>query len=113
MKNITLFFIIALFISGKAAAQNLPHWLTDEERMQLPSYLLRSDGSRGTDPPDFTPRASAEWEEIQGLMITWTDYIPVLKEIVADIQDQCIVYIVCTDSNTVISSLTSDNIPLT
>ncbi len=114
MKKITTLFILFLsLLSGKISSQNLPHWLTDEERLQLPYYLLRNDGIRGTDPPAFVPRASAEWEEIQGLTITWVDYIPILKQIVDYAQEECTVYIVCTDSNTVKNSLTSAGIPLT
>ncbi|MBA2423292.1 MAG: hypothetical protein H0V61_08720, partial [Chitinophagales bacterium] len=70
-KTTTLFFLLLSLLSGTAFSQNLPHWLTEEERLQLPNYLLRNDGIRGTDPPSFVPRASAEWEEIQGLTITW------------------------------------------
>ena len=112
-KFILLSLICSLSFSLKTFAQNLPHWLTDEERSQLPSYLLRDNTIRSTDPPDFVPRASAEWEEIQGLLITWTSYTSILKQIVAAIQDECTVYIVCSDSNTVINALTSDGIPTT
>ncbi len=114
MKKITTIFILFLsLLSGKTFSQGLPHWLTKEERLQLPNYLLRNDGIRGTDPPSFVPRASAEWEEIQGLTITWVDYIPILKQIVDYAQEECIVYIVCSDSTSVKNSLTSSTIPLT
>jgi agmatine/peptidylarginine deiminase len=76
-------------------------------------YLLRSDGIRGTDPPAWQPRAMAEWEEIQGLLITWTSYTSILKQIVDYAQEECVVYIVCSDSNSVINTLTSSGIPLT
>ena len=94
-------------------AQNLPHWMTEEERSLIPSYMLNLEGVRDITPPDFTPRASAEWEEIQGLTITWTSYTSILKPIVDAAQEECIVYIVCTDSNSVKNSLTSSGIPLT
>jgi agmatine/peptidylarginine deiminase len=87
--------------------------MTDDERSQLPSYLVPNEGIRDISPPDFTPRSSAEWEEIEGLVITWTSYTSILKPIVDAAQEECNVYIVCTDSNSVKSSLTSSGIPLT
>ncbi|MBK9730941.1 MAG: agmatine deiminase family protein [Chitinophagaceae bacterium] len=114
MKKIfPLLFLILIFSSGKMIAQNLPHWMTEEERALLPSYLINTEGIRDITPPDFTPRASAEWEEIQGLTITWTSYTTILKAIVDAAQEECVVYIVCTDSNSVKNSLTSSGIPLT
>lgn len=114
MRTLTLpLFAVLCFIAGKSFCQDLPHWLTNDERAQIPSFLSRSETIRGTDPPDFTPRASSEWEELQGLVITWTSYTSILKQIVDDAQEECTVYIVCTDSATVINSLTSGGIPLT
>ncbi|MEO6166724.1 MAG: agmatine deiminase family protein [Chitinophagales bacterium] len=106
-------FFFFLFSAGKINAQNLPHWMTDEERALLPSYLINTEGVRDINPPAFTPRASAEWEEIQGLVVTWTSYTPILKLIVDAAQEECKVYIVCTDSNSVKNTLTSSGIPLT
>src|SRR4030095_13980972 len=114
MNKVYFFCLLLSFTSiTHVFSQNLPHWMTDEERALLPSYLSRSDGIRDIVIPDFKPRTSAEWEEIQALMITWTTYTSILKPIVAAAQQECIVYIVCTDSNSVKSSLTSSGIPLT
>ncbi|HUM46492.1 MAG TPA: agmatine deiminase family protein [Chitinophagales bacterium] len=112
-KLFLLGFFVALFSAGKITAQDLPHWMTEEERALLPSYLINTEGIRDINPPAFTPRASAEWEEIQGLTITWTSYTSILKPIVDAAQEECKVYIVCTDSNSVKSSLASSGIPLT
>lgn len=114
MKNHYLIVLGFLFLfSGKLTAQDLPHWMTEEERALIPSYMQNREGIRDITPPDFTPRAPAEWEEIQGLTITWTSYTSILKPIVDAAQEECIVYIVCTDSNSVKNSLTSSGIPLT
>lgn len=114
MKNHYLIVLgLLLLFSGKLTAQDLPHWMTEEERAMIPSYMLNREGIRDITPPDFTPRAPAEWEEIQGLTITWTSYTSILKPIVDAAQEECIVYIVCTDSNSVKNSLTSSGIPLT
>lgn len=72
-----LLFLLAL----KTQAQDLPHWLTQEEQQLVPTYLQNYGNTlRGTDPPTFTPRAMAEWEEISGLLITWTSYTPILRQ---------------------------------
>lgn len=114
MKNLRHLILLLCIISAhNIAAQNLPHWMTDEERAMLPSYLINTEGIRDVNPPDYTPRTAAEWEEIQGLTITWTSYISILKPIVAAAQQECTVYIVCSDSNSVKNSLTSAGIPLT
>ncbi len=86
--------------------------MTDEEKLLLPTYLQNQSMLRGTDPPAFKPRAMAEWEEISGLMVTWTDYVSIVRQIVDIAQKECTVYIVCSDSESVKSNLTSNGIPL-
>jgi agmatine/peptidylarginine deiminase len=54
----------------------------------------------------------AEWEEIEYLVLTWTQYIPVLRDIVKHAQAQCKILIVCSDSSQVINYLSARNIPL-
>ncbi len=96
------------------SAQNLPHRLTDWERQLLPSYQhLTNPDSRGiVTPPTSDVRAMAEWEEIDGLVITWTSYIPILRQIVDYAQEECIVHIVCSDSNSVKSNLQNNGVGL-
>ncbi|MEZ5014720.1 MAG: agmatine deiminase family protein [Chitinophagales bacterium] len=64
------------------------------------------------EPPVSAVRASAEWEEIDALMVTWTSYIATVREIVRYAREECKVYIICSDSNSVKSDLTSHDIPL-
>lgn len=113
IKVYTLPILLLFFAAEKVFSQDLPHWMTDDERSQLSTYVIPNEGIRDVSPPDFTPRSSAEWEEIQGLNITWTSYTSILKPIVAAAQKECTVYITCTDSNSVKSSLNSAGIPLT
>lgn len=114
MKKLILLLLITLVCNSiKVYAQNLPHWITEEERSLLPTYLINTEGVRDVNPPAFLPRTAAEWEEIQGLVITWTSYTSILKPIVAAAQLECKVYIVCSDSNSVKNTLTSAGIPLT
>ncbi|RMG61203.1 MAG: hypothetical protein D6722_19995 [Bacteroidetes bacterium] len=55
----------------------------------------------------------AEWEEIEYLVVTWTQYIPVLRDIVRYAQEEAKVLIICSDSNAVRDYLSLRNIPLT
>ncbi|HYV93120.1 MAG TPA: agmatine deiminase family protein [Chitinophagales bacterium] len=105
--------LILFLVTTKTQAQDLPHWLTQEEQLLLPTYLQNHGNTlRGTDPPTFTPRAMAEWEEISGLLITWTSYTPILRQIVEIAQPECTVYIVCSDSNSVKTNLTNNGISI-
>ncbi len=54
----------------------------------------------------------AEWEEVQGIIVAWTSYTPIIRQIVDYAQDEGLVYIVCSDSNSVKTYLTSGGVPL-
>lgn len=103
---------LSLLISN-AFAQDLPHRMDAGEQAAMPAYLQALTPEGIVTPPSSPVRASAEWEEIDALMITWTSYTSVLKEIVRHAQDQARVVIVCTDSTTVKNYLTSNSVPLT
>jgi len=53
----------------------------------------------------------AEWEEFQGVLITWTSYTGILSQMVKYMQQECYVYIVCSDSNSVKNTLTNNGVP--
>jgi agmatine/peptidylarginine deiminase len=65
-----------------------------------------------TTPPVAPPRTMAEWEELEGLMVTWTSYPAILTEIVRAALQQTTVYIVCSDSMVVRNTLTVAAVPL-
>src|ERR1043166_667253 len=109
-----LFSFVA--ITGFSFAQNDSHRLSEKEKAAMPAYLrnLPQHSPAGfTNPPSSAVRASAEWEEIDALIITWTSYTSILREIVRAAQTETKVIIVCSDSNTVKNSLTGSGIPLT
>ncbi len=54
----------------------------------------------------------AEWEELQGVIITWTSFTSILRQIVDYAQEECTVYIICSDSNSVKSYLQAGGVPL-
>jgi agmatine/peptidylarginine deiminase len=106
--------ILVFFTFSPAYSQNrsLPHFLTDEEKLLLNSYTPPFYPAEVTDPPPYPVRAMAEWEELQGLMITWTQFTSILAQIIDYAQEDVTVYIVCSDSNSVINYLTNQQIPL-
>jgi agmatine/peptidylarginine deiminase len=64
-------------------------------------------------PPPTPVRTMAEWEELSAVQITWTSFLPILRQIVDYAQDECLVYIICSDSNSVKSYLQGGGVPLT
>lgn len=117
MKKTILLLPALLLIATGAFSQNenLPKGFTQAEleMMQQGKYTPPVDMLGSTNPPSSPVRNVAEWEEMQAVAITWTTYTSVLKDIVKAAQKECVVYIICTDSNSVRSYLTSNSVPLT
>ena len=115
MKYIFLSFLLLAVFCGNILSQDLPKGLTPEEALIYDSYIKSYiPPLTGDDPnPPFSPvRTMAEWEEFSAVQITWTSYTSILAQMVDYIQDECLVLIVCTDSNSVKSQLTSYGVPL-
>ncbi len=108
-KLLLLLFILPLSI---ALSQDLPNYLTDHEKELLKNYNNPIFNEGFITPPLKAVRTSAEWEELQGILITWTSFTSILRQIVDYAQEEGIVYIVCSDSNSVKSYLTSGSVPL-
>ena len=89
------------------AAQDLPHTLAPSERALIPAYRASrgADGRGISTPPPFAARTMAEWEEVESLVITWTSYTGILKQIVRAAKEECEVIIVCSDPSQVSSVL--------
>lgn len=103
---LTLTFCLPFF------AQDLPRYLTEEEKQLLKTYQPPKSNFGFLTPPSKPVRTMAEWEELDGILITWASYTTILRQIVDYAQDEGLVYIVCTDSNSVKSFLTSGGVPL-
>jgi agmatine deiminase len=106
MLRILTLLVIGLFINAaEIAAQNgLPRGLTDEERRMLHQNNglgIEFFNTRGIEtPPDFPAlRTMAEWEEIQALCISWTSYPTILKNIVRNAKNECLVIILTENAN--------------
>ncbi len=110
MKN--LLPILLLFTTALVSAQSLPHKFAPGEKAAMPFYLQCRVASANAilTPPTSMVRTIGEWEELQGLTLTWTSYQSILKEIVRAAKEETRVYIVCNNPATVISYLATNNI---
>lgn len=102
-----LFCLLCVFCS-QSVSQDLPHQMTLQERLSLPGYAAAKKGQSGMltiTPPSSPVRTIGEWEELQGLLITWTSYTTMLRQIVASAKTETRVYIVTNNAASVISTL--------
>jgi len=111
MKNIFIGLSIFIISPGLLNAQELPHKMTDEESVLWQSYIPYSNPSF-SDPPVLPVRGMAEWEELEGVIITWTSFQSILRQIVDSAQDEGKVFIICTDSNSVKTYLQAGGVPI-
>jgi agmatine/peptidylarginine deiminase len=105
----TVLFI--LIITQNFFPQDLPHWMTEEELMMLEKYGYPSYDFLSS-PPPLPVRGMAEWEELRGIIITWTGFTYILRQIVDYAQEEGRVFIICSDSNSVKSYLQAGGVPL-
>lgn len=116
MKNKLLLFLAFLFFQNIITqAQNdeiLPRGFSKKELLEMSNDQFRSPGGTNfLDPPPGEVRAMAEWEELQGLVISWTgngNIKDILEEIIRHAKEEVEVYIVCSSSAVVINQLPSD-----
>ena len=109
--KLTLTILFLFLIAQNFYSQDLPHWMTDEESILWQKYDYPLN-SLFTDPPAFPVRGMAEWEELQGVIITWTSFQSILRQIVDYAQEEGKVFIICSDSNSVKNYLQSGGVPL-
>jgi agmatine/peptidylarginine deiminase len=109
MKKILLTYFVLIAAICNSYSQNLPHIMTDQEKLLLPAYNQQRISSPNSllsiTPPSSPVRTIGEWEELQGLLITWAQFTPMLKEIVRAAKLETRVYIVCSSAQTVINYL--------
>lgn len=103
--------LFAFLFLTSISAQDLPKQMTEEEKIIWQTYSPTFNPELST-PPPAPVRTMAEWEELQGIIITWTSQQAILREIVRAAQYECTVYIVCSDSNTVRNYLVNGGVPL-
>jgi agmatine deiminase len=119
MKKHLLLFTALCFIFKMNAQQDLPKDFAPGEKEKMEEYLnnIRNSQQKSlfvTPPPYTKLRNAAEWEEISTLNITWTgSFTSHHRDIIKAAQLECVVTIICTDSNNVKSNLTTNSVPLT
>jgi len=105
---------VTCFVSTTSG--QLPHKLAPHEESRIDSYReSRSDlqpSRQATSFPGSNLRTRAEWEQVQALMVTYTSYEPVVREIIRAAQKETLVMVVCDDSNQVKTELQNNNIPI-
>jgi agmatine deiminase len=110
MKTIFTFLFFLVFIKI-TFSQDLPNWMTEQESFLWQNYK-HPVNPLFSNPPPSSVRGIAEWEELQGLIITWTQFPLILRQIVDYAQEEGKVFIICSDSNSVKSYLQSGGVPL-
>jgi agmatine deiminase len=116
MKKILPILAFLSFTISFAQEKILPRWLTPEEVPLIDDYKNSFNAStRGiTTPPTGSEiRTPGEWEEMQAIVITWTSFPSIHRQLVQYIQQECEVWIVTTDSNAVKNNITSNGGNLT
>lgn len=115
---VVMAFISNLSIGQIISEPFLPKDFAPGEKEKMGEYLnithnQRSSNVITTPPIGSAIRTMSEWEEVQSLIITWTSYLSVHREIIKAVQNETPIIIVCSDSNTVKNNLNSYGVPLT
>jgi len=111
MKLIIVASALTMFLAANIFSQDLPHRMTEKEEELWKTYEPPSN-PLFSDPPPTPVRGMAEWEELQGVIVTWRSFYTILKDVIDYAQEEGIVYIICTDSNSVKNYLTNGGVPL-
>ena len=117
MKSILFFFFSIILFHPFAHSQSddLPRYMTAEEEELMEDYLkTRATTTSGMrTPPPYPVRSMAEWEEIQSLVITWTSYPHILREITRYAKEECEVIIICSNPSSVVNYLANGGVDTT
>ncbi len=114
MKNVLYFFALMTFSFSMMGQEfGLPAYTTPVEKAKERNY--KPPVVKGITQPPVSPiRNAAEWEEMQGVLISWiSGYETFLSEIIRYSREEATVYIYCSDSATVKNYLTSHSISTT
>lgn len=112
MKKLFTIFLLSINIYYSFCQDSgLPRYMTEEE-IRIGNNYKSVPQLRFT-PPSTPVRTMAEWEELDGIIIAWTSYLPLLRQIVSSAQLEGLVWIICSDSNSVKAYLQGGGVPLT
>ena len=111
MKKLLPLILLVVTQSVFSQEKMLPKGLTPEEKLFLETYQFSAPFSEKdivTPPVGSEIRTPGQWEEVQAVCITWTSFPSIHRALVEAIQQECEVWIVCSDSNTVKTNITSN-----
>ena len=87
--------------------------LTKEAISNYKNSFLNNSRSVITTQPTGNLRTMAEWEEVQSICITWTGYKSILAQIVEEVQTECEVIVLCSNTSSAQSELLNYGVSLT
>jgi agmatine/peptidylarginine deiminase len=112
LRNLLTTLLLATTFS--ASGQYDDHRMNPGEKNLIPTYMQSRAGvsvSTQTITPPITPvRTIGEWEELQGLLVAWTSYTSIIREIIRAARTETTVYVLCTNPTSVYGSLLSNGI---
>lgn len=112
-RYLSVAILLLVFLPQMVAAQDpLPKRMTAAEKEIFQQYLDDIPAGKQVTPPASFPRTPGEYEEVQGMVVTWAAYSAELREIVRHARTATTVYIICSNPSQVQSYLTSGNVPL-
>ncbi|MFM9947789.1 MAG: agmatine deiminase family protein [Saprospiraceae bacterium] len=114
-KIVTICLFSFATLCGLTAQEILPNKLTEAEaRKAWAYYNPPADPEKNfiPQPPPGPVRTMGEWEEIQALVLTWTDYVDILVEITRHAVEETKVIIIASNPTNVINRLNAESISL-
>ena len=111
--SVIILLIVNAFSLAAQELDALPKGLTEVERELLPQFQFTNNRII-SDPPSGPVRAAAEWEEVEYLVVRWTDgYRNILRQIVEAGVAECKVIITTQNESSVTNYLTGQGVDLT
>lgn len=115
MRTLLVMLLGIMMHVDDALGQSLPHVTAPGEPAAMPAYLQSRAAESAsmnliTTPPAAPVRTIAEWEELQGLTISWTSYNSMLREIVRNAKEETRVYILTSNPSSTITYLASGGV---
>lgn len=104
-------FIVFSFSSVYSQTDN--HRLTEADKLLLPGYMQSRAALRSTAsivPPTSAVRTIGEWEELQALIVTWTSYTTMIREIIRAASLETTVIVITNNPASVYSTLLASGI---
>ncbi len=110
MRYLLLLLLVGLTVQAQGPEQFLGKKMSAEEALKMEDYLKNMEASGIVDPPQSPVRTPAEWEEAKALVIAWTAFPAILRQIVQHAKEEVEVIIVADNPTGVVNYLNNYNI---